>query len=88
MKTIEMTHKHTDGTVTTEYISHNQFKSSFVDERWSGERRTQKAMTCFGEYHHKTTVTSPSGLKSIRTFKFPRNYKHAEEIGLAQEVQA
>ncbi|QXV86226.1 hypothetical protein [Staphylococcus phage SAPYZU_15] len=79
MKAIKVKHIDNENRVTTSYISHEQFKTSFVDERWQGERRTDKQHTMFGHYHTKTTVTSPYGQKSVRVFDFPSNVKDAEE---------
>ena len=78
MKTIKVTHLDAENRMTTSYISHDQFKNSFVDERWSGERRTNKKYTIFGYYHTKTTVTSPYGSQSVRVFEFPDTHEEAE----------
>lgn len=79
MKTIKVSHLDTENRKTVSYISHEQFKTSFVDERWSGERRTNKKYTIFGYYHTKTTVTRSDGAKSVRVFEFPDTHAEAEE---------
>ena len=78
LKAIKVLHLDTENRMTTSYISHDQFKNSFVDERWSGERRTNKKYTIFGYYHTKTTVTRSDGAKSVRVFEFPDTHEEAE----------
>lgn len=78
MKTIKVSHLDTENRKTVSYISHEQFKTSFVEERWSGERRTNKKYTIFGYYHTKTTVKRPDGAKSVRVFEFPDTHAEAE----------
>ena len=78
MYTIKMTYTNVDGETMKTCISHDQFKTSFVEERWQGERRTQKRHTMFGYYHTKTTVTSEFG-KTVRTFDFPLTHEEAEQ---------
>ncbi|VEV88374.1 hypothetical protein, partial [Staphylococcus phage Stab23] len=78
LKAIKVKHLDTENRVTTSYISHEQFKTSFIDERWKGERRTNKQHTIFGYYHTKTTVTSPYGNQSVRVFEFPKSQAEAE----------
>lgn len=78
MKAIKVLHLDTENRMTTSYISHDQFKTSFVDERWEGERRTNNKYTIFGYYHTKMTVKSPSGAKSVRVFEFPDTHEEAE----------
>lgn len=79
LKAIKVLHLDTENRKTVSYISHEQFKTSFIDERWNGERRTHKKYTIFGYYHTKTVVTSPSGAKSVRVFEFPDTHAKAEE---------
>lgn len=78
LKAIKVLHLDTENRKTVSYISHDQFKTSFVDERWKGERRTNNKYTIFGYYHTKTVVTSPSGAKSVRMFEFPNTHEEAE----------
>lgn len=78
LKAIKVSHLDTENRKTVSYISHEQFKTSFVDERWSGERRTNKKYTIFGYYHTKTTVTRFDGAKSVRMFEFPNTQAEAE----------
>lgn len=78
LKAIKVTHLDTENRKTVSYISHEQFKTSFVDERWRGERRTGKKYTIFGYYHTKTTVTRFDGAKSVRVFEFPDTHEEAE----------
>lgn len=78
MKAIKVTHI-TDNMEHVSYISHDQFKTSFVDERWKGERRTNYKYSIFGYYQTKTTVKSPYGSQSVRYFEFPNNQAKAEE---------
>ncbi|XWX31194.1 hypothetical protein WGPJNHAJ_CDS0147 [Staphylococcus phage PG-2021_19] len=78
MKAIKVLHLDTENRMTTSYISHEQFKTSFIDERWKGERRTNNKYTIFGYYHTKMTVKSPSGAKSVRVFEFPDTHEEAE----------
>lgn len=79
MKTIRVKHLDEDNRVMTSYISHEQFKDSFVDEKWEGEKRSHMKYTIFGYYHTKTTVTSPDGSQSVRVFEFPDTHAEAEE---------
>lgn len=79
MKAIKLSHLDTENRMTTSYISHEQFKNSFVDERWKGEKRTNNKYTIFGYYHTKTVVTSPYGSQSVRVFEFPDTHEEAEE---------
>lgn len=78
MKAIKVSHLDTENRKTVSYISHDQFKTSFIDERWEGEKRTNKKYTIFGYYHTKTTVTSPEGKQSVRLFEFPDTHEEAE----------
>ncbi|WOZ17600.1 hypothetical protein [Staphylococcus phage vB_SauM-T-SE-E1] len=77
LKAIKMTYTNLDGETIEMYLTHDQFKTSFIDERWKGERRTSKKYTIFGYYHTKTTVTSEFG-KTVRTFDFPNTHEEAE----------
>lgn len=77
MKAIKVTHI-TDNMEHVSYISHDQFKISFVDERWKGERRTNYKYSIFGYYQTKTTVKSPYGSQSVRYFEFPDTHEEAE----------
>lgn len=78
LKAIKVSHLDTENRMTTSYISHEQFKNSFVDERWKGERRSNMKYTIFGYYHTKTTVKSPYGGQSVRVFEFPDTHEEAE----------
>lgn len=79
MKAIELSHYY-EGKTYTSMISFNQFRRNFIEERWTGERRTGKTATMFGYMHTKTTVTNPfDGSKSVRTFDFPNSREEAEE---------
>ena len=70
-----------NGRTSTDMLSFNQFYSSFVAERWCGERRTNKKNTWFGFWHTKVTVTNPyNGEKSVRVFTFPANEAEAREL--------
>ena len=63
------------------YISMNQYTDSFINERWPGERRTQKRHTIFGEYPTRITVTNPfNGEKTIRDFTFPESVEAVREL--------
>ena len=79
MKCINVKH-YFNGGEENEVISFEQFKRSFVDERWTGERRTNKKATMFGYHHTKTTVKCPSDkrLISVRIFDFPSSRLEAE----------
>ena len=53
-------------------ITLQHFITSFVDERWNGERRYNKQYTKLGYYHTKTIVPNPfDNTRSVRTFIFP-----------------
>ena len=78
LKAIKVSHLDTENRRTDSYISHEQFKTSFVDERWKGERRSNMKYTIFGYYHTKTVVTSPYGSQSVRVFEFPDTHEQAE----------
>lgn len=77
MKAIKVTHI-TDNMEHVSYISHEQFKTSFVDERWENERRTNYKYSIFGYYQTKTTVKSPYGSQSVRYFEFPDTHEEIE----------
>lgn len=64
----------------TDFIDFETFQKSFVKERWSGERRTQKQYTFFGEVHTRTTVRFDEKSKSVRDFTFPKSVAEAEKI--------
>ncbi|AVP40358.1 hypothetical protein HOS99_gp117 [Staphylococcus phage phiSA_BS1] len=78
MKTIKVKHLDTENKVTETYISHDQFKTSFIDEKWNGEKRSNMKYTIFGYYHTKTVVKSPYGSQSVRVFEFPDTHAEAE----------
>ena len=81
MKAIKVTLVYGNETPKVSFISFNQFKKSFVEERWQGERRYNKNYTMFGLHHTKTIVTNPhDGTKSVRTFEFPESYEQALNI--------
>lgn len=81
LKCIKVDHTTTEGEQLVTYISFNQFESSFIKERWTGERRYNKEHTLFGHVHTKTIVTNPfDGKKSRRTFTFPSSPVKAEQI--------
>lgn len=77
MKAIKVTHI-TDNMEHVSYISHDQFKTSFVDEKWNDEKRKNMKYTIFGYYHTKTVVKSPYGSQSVRVFEFPDTHAEAE----------
>ena len=53
-------------------ITLQQFITSFVNERWNGERRYNKQYTKLGYFHTKTIVPNPfDNTRSVRTFIFP-----------------
>ena len=80
MKCIKTEHTY-EGETTVEYLTFEQFKNSFVDERWVGERRYNKQYSIFGYYHTKTIVTNPyNGEKSVRVFTFPKSQEQAIEL--------
>ena len=79
LKCIEHTLVNSRGEKIVSYISYNQYRKSFVDERWTGERRTGKIYTMFGYDHTKTTVRF-GNLKSTHTFVFPRSRAEAEKL--------
>lgn len=64
------------------YISYKTFVKSFVEERWTKERRTNKQYTIFGYVHTKTTVTFDKNTKSVRTFIFPNSIMEARQLHL------
>lgn len=49
-----------------------QFRNSFVEERWEGERRYNKQYTKLGYFHTKTIVYFDSKTRTVRTFEFPK----------------
>lgn len=59
-------------------ISFNQFETSFIKERWQGERRNDTRTTIFGRCHHRTIVNSPHG-RSVRDFDFPSSVEEAKK---------
>ncbi len=79
LKCIEHTLVNSRDEKIVSYISYNQYRKSFVDERWTGERRTGKIYTMFGYDHTKTTVRF-GNLKSTHTFVFPRSRAEAEKL--------
>lgn len=80
LKCIKVEHTY-DGETTIEYISYYQFKSSYINERWEGERRYEKMYTIFGDAHKKTIITNPfNNKKSVRIFTFPDTIKEARQI--------
>lgn len=79
LKAIKVVHYTTSGNREVSYISYNQFKSSFVDEKWSTEKRFDYVYTFLGYHHKRMTVTSPSGAISKRLFYFPRTHAEAEQ---------
>ena len=85
IKCIKVNHT-VGGETTTEFISWETYQQSFVKERWSGERRTGRVYTIFGMANTKTTVTSPMGTKSVRTFEFPKT--RAEILALGEKDNA
>lgn len=53
-------------------ITLQRYRTSFVEERWNGERRYNKQYTKLGYFHTKTIVPSPfDNTRSVRTFIFP-----------------
>ena len=84
LKCIKHTLVNSDGETTVTYITYNQYRTSFVDERWTGERRTGKIYTMFGYDHTKTTVRF-GNLKSTHTFDFPRSREQAEALDAEQD---
>lgn len=81
IKCIKVTHT-LEGKTSSEFISWETFQRAFIKERWSGERRTGKKFTIFGTAHTKTTLTSPTGTKSVRVFEFP--HTRAEVLALGE----
>lgn len=65
--------------VYTQYLTFNQFKTSFVDERWEGETRHNLKETLFGTYHTKTIIETPS-MYSVHTFIFPSSREEAKAL--------
>lgn len=63
---------------STQTISFNQFETSFVKERWQGERRNNTRMTIFGNCHHRTIVNSGT-FRSVRDFDFPKSVEEAKK---------
>ena len=84
LKCIKHTLVNSDGEKTVTYITYNQYRKSFVDERWTGERRTGKIYTMFGYDHTKTTVRF-GNLKSVHTFDFPRSREQAEALDVEHD---
>lgn len=72
----------------TDLISWNDFQASFVQERWKNERRYGTTTTLFGMAHTKMTVKFDDGIKSTRTFDFPKSVAEAEERHANRLVQA
>ena len=80
LKCIKVKHIY-DDEASTDMLSYNQYYVSFVDERWHGERRTNKQHTIFGYWHTKTTVRNPyNGEKSVRVFIFPETEAEARQL--------
>ena len=49
-----------------------QFKDSFVDEKWQGERRYNRQYTKLGYFHTKTINKFSDNIRTVRTFEFPK----------------
>lgn len=62
-------------------IDFNTFKQSYIDERWRGERRTERKNTIFGNVHTKTTVNNNDlHLKFVTEFDFPKSLEEAKQL--------
>ena len=81
LKCIKHIRTDSHGDTSTDYLTYNEYRRSFVDERWAGERRTGKVYTMFGYDHTKTTVRLGT-LKSTHAFVFPRSRAEAEKLHL------
>lgn len=66
--------------VFTTYITFNQFKRSFIDERWENEYRSNPKYTLFGQQFTTTTVNHSDTHYSTRQFIFPDSIETAEQL--------
>ena len=74
--------KHTRTTQSgsrTEYLTYNQFKIGFVDERWLGEIRSDVRMTLFGRQHHIAEIQQPN-FYVLHTYDFPTSMEEAKAL--------
>lgn len=62
----------TESEPITEYIDLNQFKKSYVKERWYGEKRYNRKYTKLGYFHTKTIVKFDDTTRIVRSFIFPK----------------
>lgn len=48
------------------------FKTSFVEEKWEGERRYNTFITKWGNFHHKMIIKNPfdKTQRTVRYFEF------------------
>ena len=63
----------------TEYLTYNQFKIGFVDERWLGETRSDVRMTLFGRHHHKAEIHQQN-FYVLHTYDFPSSMEEAKAL--------
>ena len=63
----------------TDYLTFNQFKDSFVIERWENEERTGQRMTLFGTYHNRAEIKQERQT-IVHTFIFPASMEEAKAL--------
>ena len=66
--------------VFSSYITFNQFKRSFIDEKWENEYRSNPKYTLFGQQFTTTTVNYSDTDYIIRQFIFPDSIESAEQL--------
>ena len=66
--------------VFSSYITFNQFKRSFIDEKWENEYRSNPKYTLFGQLFTTTTVNYSDADYNIRNFIFPDSIESAEQL--------
>lgn len=87
LKCIKVIHTNVDGEITENYITYKRYCKSFIDERWSGERRYNKSFSVFGLNPTYITVNNGYGGISRRRFIFPNSVEEAREIHEKQANQ-
>jgi hypothetical protein len=65
--------------VFTQYITFNQYQTSFIKERWEGETRHNLKETLFGTCHTKAIIDTPS-MYSVHNFTFPSSMEEAKAL--------
>lgn len=80
---IKVTHKD----IASLNSTFENFRISFIKERWKGEQRRNYIYSIFGRVHTKTITTSPMNEKSIRLFDFPHTKEEAEERHIEASIE-